>query len=77
MNLKHFAVALAIALATAVWLLRFDIVAASSADAYPIAYRLDRWTGKVMLAVPAGTKELEPLAPLSQSKPNPFDRFDK
>ncbi|WP_349335350.1 hypothetical protein [Delftia sp. DS1230] len=56
------------------WLFRFEIVAAGSGETSPMAYRLDRWTGSVMLAVPSGTVKLEEL---SLPPANPFDQFDK
>ncbi|WP_126313059.1 MULTISPECIES: hypothetical protein [Delftia] len=52
------------------WLFRFEIVAAGSGETSPMAYRLDRWTGAVMLAVPSGTVKLEAYkAPKEEKRP--------
>lgn len=52
------------------WLFRFDIVAAGSGDHYPMAYRLDRWTGNLMLASPAGNVKIEAYkAPKEEKRP--------
>lgn len=56
------------------WLFRFEIVAAGGGEIVPIAYRLDRWTGQILLVSSRGTLKLEemPVPPA-----NPFDKFDK
>lgn len=81
MNTKPLYLVIAAVLAVGAWLFRYEVVGVGSGEQHPIAYRLDRWTGRVMLAAPAGTVMLEPIpAPIPQKKkaePNPFDQFDK
>ena len=67
---KPITICLLVALAVAAWLFRFDLVAANDSS---MVYRLDRWTGNIMVAGALGTKQLEPVR---QTPPNPFDQFD-
>ena len=59
---------LAFTLAVGAWLFRFDLVAANDTG---LVYRLDRWTGNILVAGPKGKAEVQTVPA------NPFDKFDK
>lgn len=77
MSAKPAYIITAAMLVVGAWMFRYEIVGAGSGDRSPMAYRLDRWTGNILLAVPAGTLALEEIKPERPKDPNPFDQFDK
>lgn len=86
MNAKPIYIITAAVLALSAWLGRYEIVGAGGGEWPGYAYRLDRWTGAIMVAGPRGTRALSPLESPEQQEQargkaqgasNPFDQFDK
>lgn len=68
MNTKSLYITLAAVLVFGAWLFRYEIVGAGGGGESPgHAYRLDRWTGAILLASPYGTAKLEPSEPVQRA----------
>lgn len=63
MNTRTAYIIAAVVLAWTAWMFRYDLVGTGGGESEGIAYRLDRWTGAIIVAGPRGTMQLEPVAP--------------